>query len=954
MSTDSNSCPDCNKGSFSLLLLRPSPIAKSRTSGLVPVGAAGIASNPALVDGLVPARKPTESRYVLRLLRAGYVYIYIPEPPPGFNKPWLVWRIMENGDIISQKNPIFGKNPYEACARKGHNAVGMKLLEIPQAELLVGQTLWIAYSANLWGETQYKINGANPKVMRQFVIGGENANAFKPTKELLSKYLLECKVRLLNIDGKLEHDFPVCGLVEEAGALEENLRRAAASQAKTRGKELALVLADPVGVATELNELRLLRHELTKADLASPENAHPVTSLQMLEGLHQSVIDQAVAEKTEGVTEYMNQWAFETIMYKNGNPRNWPVGTTWEPVTEPELLKRHGRGIGRLVFPDQAEREEKWAAWAIEETWKKYKEYIDHDAIETWKKTFEKTMKARHGVPQANYEADWWAACRDKSFTRYFALHFDKGDKNAPLEMHSAGCTYTEEACRSMAPQPLAESPVVADYLKELDKSPDAESAILLRALVANQGDLLVMFKDYATNQRQDKLHDIGAGVFTELKSALGPTEVKFGWLMHAGFGIASVTLMQAWSAALAGAGVLATAKRIGVLRSALMVSETLTMARESAAKGSWLKTPVLISMELPLKEARQLLNARKAATGGASGDVPSNTRLKQLAGKNGMIRLSLLSDNHQLADLGSDPRTAVAAGAGSIALDAKGVARLPSTTGTLAVTETQFAKLVSTQPTRIKLATDTMREMALLGRGTALSLEGHIGLLGAWINGWGLIANASKASGSGDALLWANTFDSLFGLLTGTAQISEAALSASLLNRVGSEAAKHAVSILGLRAVTAGAGAASGFAVMVGQFIKAGRARSYGNVTAYRAYFASGMSFAGLTATSGVQFVGAFSEFMIARGAKAAIWRAGAAGAARIGARVLAGTGIALTGWGLIFLAGGLLFEIVAFVATPNEVQVHVRKSRFGIGPDHYKNYPEEFKALEALMKAD
>lgn len=954
MSADSENCTDCNKGNFSLLLLRPSPIAKSLDSGLVPLGAPSLVSDPALFEGLVPTQAPTESRYVLRLLRAGYVYVYVPKPPTGFSSSWLIWRVAENGDIIPQSNPVFSQHPYKACTRKGHNAAGMKLLEIPRAQLLVGETLWIAYSANLWGEAQFQRNGANPKVMRSFVIGGENANAFKPTGEQLRKHVLECKVRQLNINGCLAHDFPFCGLVEQADALAENLQRAAATQTKTKDQELALVLADPVGVATELNALRLLRHEITKADLARSENSHPVTSLQMLEGLHQSVIDQAIADKSEGVTEYMNQWAFETIMYKNGNPRKWPAGTTWEPVTEPELIKRHGRGIGRLVFPDQEEREEKWMAWAIEETWKKYRKYIDHDAIESWKKTFEETMKARHGVPQANYEADWWAACRDKSFTRYFALHFDKGDENAPREMHSAGCTYTEEACRSMAPQPLAESPVVADYLKELDKSPDAESAILLRALVANQGDLLAMFKDYATNQRQDKLHDIGAGVFTELNESLGQANVKYGWLMHAGFGISSVTLMQAWSAALAGAGALATAERIGLLRSALMVSETLAMARESAAKGSWLKTPVQISIELPLKEARALLQNRKAAQGGTASDVPSNQRLKQLAGKNGMIRLTLLSDNHQLADLGSDPRTAVAAGAGSIALDAKGVARLPSTTGTLAVTETQFAKLVSTQPARIKLAADSMREMALLGRGAALSLEGHIGLLGAWINGWGLIANASKASGSGDTLLWANAFDSFFGLLAGTAQIGEAALSASLVNRVGAEAAKHAVHVLGLRAATAGAGAASGFAVMVGQFIKAGRSFSNKEYAAFGAYAFSGTSFAGLTFTSGIQFVGAFSDFMIARGAKAAIWRAGAAGAARIGARLLAGTGIALTGWGLIFLAGGLLFEIIAFVATPNEVQAHVRKSRFGIGPDHYKTYPEEFKALEALMKAD
>lgn len=954
MSTDSSdNCADCHKSSFSLLLLRPSPIAKSQASGLIPLGAPGIISDHSLVAGLVPAREPTESRYALRLLREGYVYIYIPKVPKGFKSNWLIYRVMNNGDLIPQGNPIFDQNPYKACSRDGHNSAGMKLLEIPKADLLVGKTLWIAYSANLWNDTLLSRNGANPRAMRSFVIGGENANAFQPTADLLSKHVLECKVRLLNINGWLEHDYPFCNLVNDKQTLAENLKRAAAGHAKTKDKELALVLADPAGLATELNALRLLRHEITKADLAQPENAYPIASLQMLDGLQKSVIDNAEAEKTEGVTEYMNQWAFETIMYKNGNPRHWPEGTTWEAATEPEVIEKHGRGIGRLVFPDQDEREAKWAAWAIEQTWKKYRQYIDKDAIDKWIPAFDSAMRKKHGEPQARFEADWWAARQDKLFRQYFALHFDQNDPNTPQAMHSAGCTYAQEAVCAMTPQPLAESPVATEFLKELDYPIDSDDAIIMRAMVANQSDLLAFFKDYTTNQRQDKMHDLGAGVFTSLKEKLGPADVKYSWLLHAGFGGASLTLLQSWSAALGALGTVASLERINLLRSAMMVSETLAMARESAAKGCWLKTPVQISIDLTVVEARALLANRKAAHGGKTSDVPSSRRIKQLAGKQGRIRLTLLSDNHELAALGDDPRTALAAGAGSIALDAKSVARLQSTTGTLAVTEGQFLRLLSTQPTRIKLAADTMREVALLGRGAALSMEGHIGLLGAWINGWGFIANYRKASETGDSLDVFNTIDSFFGLAAGSAQIAEAALSASLLNRVGAEAAKNALPMLGLRVITSGAGAASGFAVMVGQFIKAGRARGDGNQAAFRAYFASGMSFMGLTATSGVQFVGAFSEFMIARGAKAAIWRAGAAGAARIGARVVAGTAIGLTGWGLIFLAGGLLFEVIAFVATPNELQTHVRRSRFGTGPDNYKSYTEEFKALEKLMKA-
>lgn len=909
-------------------------------------------SDPALVDGLVPARQPTESRYVLRLLRAGYVYVYLPELPAGFKSHWLVWRVMENGDIIPESNSNFDANPYVACSRNGHNKAGMKLLEIPKAHLLVGKTLWIAYSANLWNDTIMRRNGANPRAMRPFVIGGENANAFQPTVENLGKHVLECRLNQLSIDGQLHHDFPFCGLTAEHQSLAENLKRAAASHPSTQGKELALVLADPVGVTSELNALRVLRHEQTKADLARPENAHPMASLQMLDGLRQSVIDQAEAGKTEGVTEYMIQWKFETLMYKNGNPRRWPQGTTWELSPDPEIRRRHRHGVGQLVFPDQAEREARWVAWSVEQTWSKYRQYIDETAIATWKDNFEREMRRKHGEPQAKFEADWWAARKDSAFDRYFVLHFDPADGNSPRERHCAGATYAEEACLAMTPQPLADSPVVAEYLAELDRPLEEETAIVLRSIVANQQDLLTLFKEYATEERQDKLHDLGAGVFKELKANLGNVDIKYGWVAHIGFGASTLTLLQSWSAALGGAGALATVERTSLLRSALMVSETLAMARESAAKGTWLKTPVLVSIELTVQEARDLLSQRRTAMGNATGDTPSNQRIKQLGRQQGKIHLTLLSDNHQLAGLGSDPRAAVAVGAGSIALDARGRARLPSTIGTLAVTETQFTRLAAAQPTRIKLAADAAREFVQLGRGAGLSLEGHIGLLGMWINGWGLVSNLEKAKASGDFVDALNVIDSALGVLAGAAQVTESALGASLVNRVGETAARNAVPILGLRALAAGAGAASGFVVTVGQFVKAWRQGRDGQYLAAFFYGFSGGAFLGFTATSGVQFVGAFSEFMIARGSQAALWRIGAASAARIGARLAAATPLGLTGWGLIFLGAGLILEVIAFIVMPNKLQIHVRRTRFGTGSDKYSSLVEEIAGLEALIQ--
>ena len=69
----SGSADTCNPSGLSLLLLRASPIAKD--AKLAPLGAEAVKSADALVEGLVPARKPTESRMVLRLLRAGFSFM---------------------------------------------------------------------------------------------------------------------------------------------------------------------------------------------------------------------------------------------------------------------------------------------------------------------------------------------------------------------------------------------------------------------------------------------------------------------------------------------------------------------------------------------------------------------------------------------------------------------------------------------------------------------------------------------------------------------------------------------------------------------------------------------------------------------------------------------------------------------------------------------------------------
>ena len=285
MPTPADTCDTCHKSTLSLLLLRPSPVAKA--APLKAAGSDSVASDAGLMSGLLPARLPTESRFALRLLRAGYVHVYIPAPPPGM-KHWLVYRVTGQADLIAEKNPQFGDPAAGiACTRKIHNPSGPKLLDIPQAHKI--PEIWIAYSANLWSDTLRNKNKANPKAMQKISVAGGAPNTFKPTVDNLKSKVLECALPRLTVAGATDHDFAFNSLVDQTGSLATSLEKAAACHAKTKGKELAVVLRDPVGVATELNALRLQRNDIAQQaiakKLAEPRNAYALNSSNTLMGL---------------------------------------------------------------------------------------------------------------------------------------------------------------------------------------------------------------------------------------------------------------------------------------------------------------------------------------------------------------------------------------------------------------------------------------------------------------------------------------------------------------------------------------------------------------------------------------------------------------------------------------------------------------------------------------------
>jgi hypothetical protein len=111
--------------------------------------------------------------------------------------------------------------------------------------------------------------------------------------------------------------------------------------------------------------------------------------------------------------------------------------------------------------------------------------------------------------------------------------------------------------------------------------------------------------------------------------------------------------------------------------------------------------------------------------------------------------------------------------------------------------------------------------------------------------------------------------------------------------------------------------------------------------------YFVSALAYFGTGATSFLLALGAWSTRQILRGAvESALVRIGVRYAGRV---VVA----SLTGWGLVLLGLGVLFEAGAVLLTPSEIQTWARKGRYGISRERkFATWADEEKALLHLFE--
>lgn len=980
-------CEACNKTSLSLLLLRPSPIAK--TGPVAPLAVNGIAAEPAIVEGLLPTRLPTESRFALRLLRPGYVHIYIPNPPTGV-RDWLVYRVTADADFVPQGHGKFPQPEQTmACVSEAHIPTGMKVVNIPQAHRIA--EIWVAYSANLWNDTLRAQNKADPVVMQKVSLKDGGANTFKPTADKLEAQVLEFGISKLVIDKSVEQDFSFTKMVHQVDDMVEELRRAAARHPKTAGKELAIVLRDPVGICTELNALRLRRNEVIKGEFEKPEIKHPLNSARLLMGLKQTVVDEASLASLDAVIPLCTAMELASV--------DQPPGTEVVQISPAERseLFRHGartltsyqradlKGKKRMflvIRSDVAKRAEEWKEKATGENWEKYTDYYNEAARVKWIKEFDARMKREHYQPLERMEDDWFCAYQDKNTIDYMDRHFDSSagsDEKSAMET----VIKVKEQAHIFLPGPITTGRMTDCYLAVLDQPLTARGAQALRMTVGDKTDTIPLLGQQLTGDpakdgggMRDKTYDLLKGLI-ELVGTDSPTAKLLGHSLA----LFTVGLSGAFAGvfltAAARGSAMVKPEHIKKLHHLLLVRRALEIAVQGAVKGKAPNLPVLITMEVGAQEALDIKSGRPGEFRGTH-----QKRLERLRNRGGKVRLTLLTDTDTIKAATGDLDTVArhgSTGTVSVGTSATNTAERVAKGEIPVLSKDAFLRLYQRQLSTAEGAANLLRRAAaefaqpstnLTAVAKTLDAQLAVGgmllhALGIW-HGYDKVINPKSESDRIDAEY--GIAGNAVGFAGGALQLAALGMEMRLTRQhaaLGGPVAPNAINknlpLGALRIIGAFTGVAGGYLDYAGSIKKRDDQRGLDNAHAAQLYSLSAYASFGTAITAGALTTSQITQVIAARGIGGAVVRMVATRiAGNIALGVVGGLAVSVTGVGLILLAASVALQIGAIVMTPDEMQRFIARTYFGtdggvifVGRrnDRFQDWPAEMKALNELI---
>lgn len=503
-----NDCKICDhKRGLSILLVRPSAIASD--AEFAPAEAERLETHEPSVKALgLPALQ--KSRYALRMLRrGGFVHIFYTKQAPHILNRWQVYRVQGNGALIPESQVAWAAKPDFACRmRESHpNDVRTVCIQFPRHGQADTGPVWIGFSMNWWDDAMRKKVEAHPGAAGMVRIDpmadlGGVPHAFKADTELIHKHVADFALRSMShggikkginfTEGGVASATPFYGGTDDetyrgAARLVAVMQKQAAQHEQTRGKEFVLVVPDPVGLAADLNGIRIAREKASQQKWAStPDWVRSEACHTLLEGMRKSITLAGVIQSQEwGTAASEKQWR---SIKDRGVPYEWtpdPRGVHAEDGSRAGHMKPIGpdaRTIGKRL--------DRRGVTLGALHWEKITDQLDMGRYKAW-------PAKRAGIEKqlaealAPYEADWLKVLDSNALRDYFKLHFNEDASSEMTARTSPGFIYASESHIAHFPQPYTHQHTERWTGLILDPDIAEPRAIALRGFFGNQRSVI-------------------------------------------------------------------------------------------------------------------------------------------------------------------------------------------------------------------------------------------------------------------------------------------------------------------------------------------------------------------------------------------------------------------------------------------------------------------------------
>ncbi|SEK16667.1 MULTISPECIES: T6SS effector BTH_I2691 family protein [unclassified Variovorax] len=609
-------CKKCEKSGLSILLVRPTAVATD--SEIAPQGSAALRTHAGTVTAFGLPDLEAKSKYALRLLRReGYAYVFFPgEKPAGQVGRWLAYRVHDKAALIQKGEFAFEDSSF-ACDKKITHPHDVRTICIADPERIA--TVWVGFSMNWWSDAikarvarSLKASG----MVELSLSGKPPAHGFAAEASMLNAHVADYAVQHLKHGGFDDEATPFypagnVAAMQAARAMAEVMRKQSEGHP---GQPMVVAVPDPVGLAADLNGIRLARDRRDKEQLLVPETAWPLMTHQLLSSLKTSIEAGAMADAQATIGGRMSKARWIEIVTSTPSIREH--GYTWMPSGG---TASDGSPNGELIGPDRVAREGRAGFNGRAEAavrWRGIASQIDEKKRQAWKRKFDARSRATADRLEL-FENDWLAAAHAPETKAYFAGHFDESDPNKRTAPVSPGAIYAAESHRIHYPQPLSKVDCHERYLEDLLGKPITDPAsVALRAMFANQKSAIdkvhAMLIGDADRDNENNMRDKALDIFKGLVTAeWGP---KYSWMTALVMGLCAGQLSAIAAAAFQlgvslkwsdGLSIPEKAQRFLKRLPALAVAEqTLLGAMRTALEGGKPSIPVVIRFEWLMEEA--------------------------------------------------------------------------------------------------------------------------------------------------------------------------------------------------------------------------------------------------------------------------------------------------------------------------------------------------------------